>query len=160
MTTELRRLLVLVAVIVGLSAAVASAAGSGDLHAAQQYVAHHCHKGSRQSHALWISDKQFKFNPIYGDCGGGDGHDQRIWFFRNSHFVGHDTKQSSAEIIGSWRNLNTLAFLYVLYRPSDPMCCPTGGAVSVRYRWNGKKVVRLDPLPPRTASKSRPGRYP
>jgi hypothetical protein len=40
------------------------------------------------------------------------------------------------------------------------MCCPAGGAVSVRYRWNGKKVVRLDPLPPRTATKSRPGRYP
>ena len=109
---------------------------------------------------MWITDKQFKFNPIYGDCGGGDGHDQRIWFFRGSHFVGHDDRRSSADIIGSWRDLNTLDFLYVLYRPTDAMCCPTGGAVSVRYRWNGKKVVRLDPLPPRTATKSRPGRYP
>ena len=144
----------------GLSAAVASAAGSGDLRAAQQYVAHHCNNGSVRSHSMWITDKEFKFNALYGDCGGGDGHEQWIWFFHGSHFVGHDAEQSSGDIVGNWRNLNTLAFLYVLYRPSDPDCCPTGGAVSVRYRWNGKKVVRLDPLPPRTASKSRPGRYP
>jgi LppP/LprE lipoprotein len=158
--TEMRRVLVLAAVIAGLFAAVASAAGSGDLRAAQRYVAHHCHKGSVRSRSMWITDKQFKFNALYGDCGGGDGRDQRIWFFRGSHFVGHDDKRSSGDIIGNWRDLNTLAFLYVLYRPTDPMCCPTGGAVSVRYHWNGKKVVRLDPLPPRTASKSRPGRYP
>jgi len=155
-----RRVLAVAVVLVGLSAAVASAAGPGDRRAAERYVARHCHKGSVQSHAMWISDKQFTFNPIYGDCGGGDGHEQRIWFFHGSHFVGHDDKRSSADIIGSWRDLNTLDFLYVLYRPTDAMCCPTGGAVSVRYRWNGKKVVRLDPLPPRTASKSRPGRYP
>lgn len=154
----MRRVLAVAVVLVGLSAAVASAAGSGDRRAAQQYVARHCHKGSVQSHSMWISD--FHFNALYGDCGGGDGHEQRIWFFRGSHFVGHDDKRSSAGIIGSWRDLNTLDFLYVLYRTGDAMCCPTGGAVSVRYRWNGKKVVRLDPLPPRTATKSRPGRYP
>ena len=158
--TEVRRVLVLVAVVAGLSAAVASAAGSGNLGAAERYAAHHCRRGSVRSHSMWIMDKEFRFNALYGDCGGGDGHDQRIWFFRGSHFVGHDDKQSSAEIIGSWRDLDTLAFLYVLYRPADAMCCPTGGAVSVRYRWNGMKVVGLDPLPPRTASKTRPGRYP
>lgn len=156
----MRRVLVLTVALVGLSAAVASAAGTNDLHVAEHYVAHHCHRGSVQSHSMWITDKQFTFNPIYGDCGGGDGHKQRVWFFLGSHFVGSDTKQSSADIIGSWRDLNTLAFLYVLYRTKDAMCCPTGGAVSVRYRWNGKKVVRLDPLPPLNASKSRPGRYP
>jgi LppP/LprE lipoprotein len=109
---------------------------------------------------MWITGQGFHFNALYGDCGGGDGRDQRIWFFHGSRFVGHDDRQSSGEIIGSWRDLDTLAFLYVLYRPSDALCCPTGGAVSVRYRWKGKKVVRLDPLPPRTASKNRPGRYP
>jgi LppP/LprE lipoprotein len=158
--SEMRRVLVLAAVVVGLSAAVASAAGPSGLRVAEHYVARHCHKGSARSHTMWITDPSFHFNALYGDCGGGDGHEQRIWFFRGSRFVGHDDRQSSGEIIGSWRNLNTLAFLYVLYRPADAMCCPTGGAVSVRYRWNGKKVVRLDPLPPRTASKSRPGRYP
>jgi hypothetical protein len=160
MMTDVRRVLVLVAVIAGLSAAVASAAGSGSLRTAEAFVAHHCNKGSVRNHSMWVTDKEFEFNALYGDCGGGDGHDQRIWFFHGSHFVGNDAKKSSGDVIGSWRDLNTLAFLYVLYRPRDPMCCPTGGAVSVRYRWRNGKVVRLDPLPPRTASKSRPGRYP
>jgi hypothetical protein len=160
MMTEMRRVLLLAVLLAGFAAAVASAAGSGDLRTAERYVAHHCRKGSVRSHSMWITDKEFRFNALYGDCGGGDGHDQRIWFFRASHFVGNDTRNSSAAIIGSWRDLDTLAFLYVLYRPADAMCCPTGGAVSVRYRWKGGKVVRLDPLPPRTASKSRPGRYP
>lgn len=109
---------------------------------------------------MWIADSGFHFNALYGDCGGGDGRDQRIWFFRGSHLVGNDAKRSSGDIIGDWRNLDTLAFLYVLYRPTDPDCCPSGGAASVRYRWNGTKVVRLDPLPPRIASRNRPGRYP
>ena len=144
----------------GLSAAAASAAGPGDLRAAEHYVARQCHRGSVQSHSMWMTDREFHFNALYGDCGGGDGHEQRIWFFNGSRFVGHDANRSSGEIIGSWRDLNTMAFLYVLYRSTDAMCCATGGAVSVRYRWNGRKVVRLDPLPPRTATKSRPGRYP
>jgi hypothetical protein len=158
--TDVRRFLVLAVLIAGLSAAVASAAGPSDLRTALRYVDHHCNKGSVRSHEMWATDKMFHFNALYGDCGGGDGRDQWIWFFRDSHFVGHDAKKSSGDIIGNWRDLDTLAFLYVLYRPTDSLCCPTGGAVSVRYHWTGKKVVRLDPLPPRTANKSRPGRYP
>jgi hypothetical protein len=160
MMTEMRRVLVLAAVIAGLSAAVASASGSGSLQVAERYVDHHCHKGSVRDHSMWVSDPSFHINALYGDCGGGDGRDQRIWFFRGSHFVGHDSKQSSASIVGLWRDANTMAFMYVLYRPTDALCCATGGGAVVRYRWNGEKVVRLDPLPPRTASKTRPGRYP
>ena len=158
--TEARRILALAALIAAVSVTAASAAGSTHLSAAQQYVARHCKPDSVRSRSMWITERPFHFNALYGDCGGGDGHDQRIWFFRGSRFVGNDARRSSGDIVGSWRDLNTLAFLYVLYRPSDPMCCPTGGAASVRYRWSGGKVVRLDPLPPRTASKTRPGRYP
>ena len=53
------------------------------------------------------------------------------------------------EVIGLSRDHKTMAFLYVLYRRSDPECCPTGGGTIVRFRWNGKRVIRLDPLPPR-----------
>lgn len=154
------RALVLALVVVSLSAAVASAAGSGDIQAAERYVVHHCNKGSVRNHSMWVTGKSFHVNVLYGDCGGGDGHDQRIWFFHGSRFVGHDDKASSAAIIGLWRDGSTLAFLYVLYRPTDALCCATGGGAVVRFRWKGGKVVRLDPLPPRTASKNRPGRYP
>jgi len=155
-----KRLVALAALCAGICAAAASAAGSTDLRTAQRYVARHCHPGSRRSASMWVEDRGFRFEALYGDCGGGDGHEQRIWFFRGSRFVGTDSKRPSAEILAGWRDLDTLAFLYVLYRPTDPLCCPTGGAVVVRYRWRQGRIVRLDPLPPWTASKSRPGRYP
>jgi hypothetical protein len=52
------------------------------------------------------------------------------------------------EIIGIWRDDQAMAFMYVLYRSGDPNCCPTGGGKIVRFRWNGKRVVALDRLPP------------
>jgi len=89
------------------------------------------------------------FHALYGNCRAGDGRDQYIWFFDRGRFIRTDARKSSHLIIGVWRDDKTMAFLYVLYRQADPECCPTGGAATVRYRWNGKRVVRLDPLPPR-----------
>jgi hypothetical protein len=155
------RLLGLAVIVAATSAAVASAAVSGgSLRTAERFVARHCHHGSVRSKNMWETDRTFHFNALYGDCGGGDGHDQRIWFFDGARFIGADTRGSSAGIIGLWRDLNTITFMYVLYRPSDALCCATGGGTVVRYRWTGKHVVRLDPLPHRTASAHHPGRYP
>lgn len=157
----MRRLLVLTAIVAASSAATASAAvSSGNLRTAERYVERHCNPGSVRSKNMWETDRTFRFNALYGDCGGGDGRDQRIWFFVGGRFVGTDARSSSGSIVGLWRDLNTIAFVYVLYRPKDPVCCATGGGAIVRFRWNGKRVVRLDPLPPRTASGSRAGRYP
>lgn len=154
------RLLALTAIVAGLSAAIASAAvANGNLRAAERYVARHCHRGSVRSTNMWET-RAFRFNALYGDCGGGDGRDQRIWFFAGGRFVGTDARTSSSSIVGLWRDLNTIAFMYVLYRPKDALCCASGGGAIVRYRWTGKRVVRLDPLPPRTANNHHPGRYP
>ena len=38
--------------------------------------------------------------------------------------------------------------MYVLYRQADADCCATGGGAIVRFRLNGKRARRLDPLPP------------
>jgi hypothetical protein len=155
------RLIFLAALVAATSAAVASAAVSGgNLRTAEAFVSRHCHRGSVRSNDMWETDPSFHFNALYGDCGGGDGHDQRIWFFDGAHFIGTDAKTSSAGIIGLWRDLNTIAFMYVLYRPTDALCCATGGGTVVRYHWTGKRIVRLDPLPLRTASVHHPGRYP
>lgn len=161
MSLHAARYAVLAAIVVGACAAMAPAAVSGGgLRTAEHFVAQHCHKGSVRSKDMWESDPSFRFNALYGDCGGGDGHDQRIWFFDGSRFVGTDARASSAAIIGLWRDLNTIAFMYVLYRPSDALCCATGGGAVVRYRWVGKRLVRLDPLPPRRSTGHHPGRYP
>jgi hypothetical protein len=157
----MRRLLVLTAVAAATSVAVASAAvSSGGLRTAERFVARHCHRGSVRSKNMWETDPAFHFNALYGDCDGGDGHDQRIWFFNGTRFVGTDARISSAGIVGLWRDVNTIAFMYVLYRTNDALCCATGGGKVVRYRWTGKRIVRLDPLPRRTASSRHPGRYP
>ena len=90
------------------------------------------------------------FNALYGNCQAGDGRDQHIWFFKGRHLVGTDTREpdSSKDIIGVWRTGDTIAFMYVLYRRSDPNCCPTGGGKIVRFRLQGNQVRPLDALPP------------
>ena len=96
---------------------------------------------------MWI--RGWRLNALYGDCGGGDGHDQHVYFFERGRFVGSDRLGTSSEIAGMWRDNTIFAFMYVLYRPNDALCCPTGGGSIVRYRWNGKRFRALDPAPPR-----------
>ena len=127
---------------------------SGDqrLRAAIRYVRGECGANAEPQSNMWM--KAFTFNALYGNCMAGDGRDQHIWFFFRGRFVGTDARESSKDIIGIWRGDRTMAFMYVLYRSSDPNCCPTGGGKIVRFHWNGKRPVAIDRLPP---SLIRPG---
>jgi hypothetical protein len=69
----------------------------------------------------------WRFNALFGNCRGGDG----------------------AEVFGLWRDDKTFAFMYVIYKPQDALCCPTGGGEIVRYKWNGRQFQALDRAPPR-----------
>ena len=100
---------------------------------------------------LWEAD--FAFNALYGNCRANDGTDQHVWFFDHGRFVGRDAPTPSHDIVGLWRGDKTIAFMYVLYRPSDPNCCATGGGAIVRFRWNGKRAQPLDPVPPQADTK-------
>jgi hypothetical protein len=139
-------------VVLALAAFVvpgAVAAQDPSLVQARAFVDKRCPKDEREiSSQMWIAGLG-GFNALYGNCRAGDGRDQRVWFFERGRFVGVDASTSSHDIVGVWRDDRTIAFLYVLYRRSDPECCPTGGGAIVRFRWNGKRVARLDPLPPR-----------
>ena len=118
------------------------------LAAALAFVNSRCPRLEREiDKDMWFAG--VKFNALYGNCRAGDGRDQHVWFFDGTRFVGTDARKSSHDIVGVWRDDKRLAFLYVLYRQFDPECCPTGGGTIVRFRWNGKRVIRLDPLPPR-----------
>lgn len=133
-------------------ARTAPAARSSDLERALAFVKSRCpgpqrHVSTRMWEAGWA------FDALYGNCLAADGSDGHIWFFDRGRFVGRDAPTSSREIIGLWRNDRTIAVMYVLYRQSDPDCCATGGGAIVRFRWNGKRVRRLDPLPPRADTK-------
>lgn len=140
--------LALTAAVVAVALPAAHAAARTNLARAEAYVDKRCPADTRGvSSSMWIAD--FSFNALYGNCRAGDGRDQHIWFFARGRFVGLDAPTSSHDIIGLWRDDTTIVVMYVLYRQSDPECCPTGGGAIVRFRWNGKRVVRLDPLPPR-----------
>lgn len=78
----------------------------------------------------------------------GDGYAKKAFFFYRGRYLGTDTSQESASILVMWQDGETVALMYVLYRPQDPMCCPTGGGAIVRYHWNGARLVPLDPIPP------------
>jgi hypothetical protein len=90
----------------------------------------------------------WRFNALYGNCRAGDGSDQHAWFFDRGRFIRVDSETPSLHLVGLWRDNTTIAFLYVLYRHSDPSCCATGGGAIVRYRLEQGRVRRLDPLPP------------
>lgn len=79
------------------------------------------------------------------------GRAQRVFFFvRGRGFIGTDTEGYSASISLSWSNDTVIAVSYGLYRESDAMCCPTGGAATVRFQWNGSRLEPVDPIPPST----------
>jgi LppP/LprE lipoprotein len=142
------RLPVLLVGLVVLSTPAASAAKAPDLHRAEAFVDKQCPADEREiSTQMWVPE--FGLNVLYGNCRAGDGRDQHVWFFAHSRFVGSDAPNSSHDIVGIWRDDKTIAFMYVLYRQSDPECCPTGGGAMVRFRWNGTRITRLDPLPRR-----------
>jgi hypothetical protein len=143
---------VLLVVSALLAAAAAPAAKDPNLAKAEAFVDKRCPADERQiSAGMW--EAGLRFNALYGNCRAGDGRDQHVWFFDRGSFLGTDAPDPSREIIGLWRDGRTIAFLYVLYRRSDPNCCPTGGGAVVRFRWyGGRRVVRVDPLPPRLFS--------
>ncbi len=72
---------------------------------------------------------------------------QRAFFFIGDGFVGNDLEEPSASIEFAWRSADTIALAYAVYRPNDRSCCPTGGAMNVRYRWTGLEIGALDPVP-------------
>jgi hypothetical protein len=138
---------VLVTLLVVVSG-TAPASGDRNLRIARAFVHARCNRFAPLPNAsMW--EKGWRLNALYGDCGGGDGRDQHVWFFVGHRFVGEDDRQPSNGIIGLWRDPTHIAFMYVLYRRKDPECCPTGGGAVVRFHWNGRRFVALDPLPPR-----------
>lgn len=87
-----------------------------------------------------------------------DGYDQRAFFFAGGRYLGTDALDASAGIRVVWRDDTTVALGYALYRSSDGFCCPTGGEAVVRFRWDGQRLVALDPIPPE-APGAQTGRY-
>ena len=85
---------------------------------------------------------------IASAAGSADAHVQRAFFFVDGRFLRTDLADASAGIQVAWRNNATIALSYAIYSADEPMCCPKGGAMIVRYAWTGTRLEALDPIPP------------
>jgi LppP/LprE lipoprotein len=84
--------------------------------------------------------------------GSADGTAQRAFFFAAGRFVGPDTPDDSAGIRIDSARPPVIALTYQLFNPRDPQCCATAGTTTVRYRWDGRRVAPLGPIPPSSIS--------
>ena len=145
--------LLLLALVLGTASGGATA-GNRDLTAALAYWRSlGCQPWAKPDTSMWM--RGARFNALFGNCRAGDGHDQHVLFLDRARFAGTDGLGTSSEILGIWRDEKTFAFMYVLYRPHDALCCPTGGGKIVRFRWSGKRFRALD-RPPRRQNGSLP----
>jgi hypothetical protein len=77
-----------------------------------------------------------------------DSYDQRAFFFLRDRYLGTDTRLPSARISLAAQDNTTVTIEYTLYRRRDPLSDPTGSSATVRYHWNGRRLVPMDPIPP------------
>jgi hypothetical protein len=91
----------------------------------------------------------FAFNVLIGTYRqSADGYNKRAFFFLGDRYLGMDARRPSAQVREVWRDDRTIALLYVLYRRSDALCCPTAGGAIVRFDLKGPRVVARDRVPP------------
>jgi hypothetical protein len=111
-------------------------------------------QGYRPKVSTW--EPSFKLNMLIGTAtGSADGYNRRAFFFYGNRYLGTDASAPSAQLQEVWREDRTIALLYILYRSNEPLCCPTAGGAIVRFRWNGSRLVALDPIPPTRGSRHR-----
>lgn len=69
------------------------------------------------------------------------------FFFVRTHYLGHDSLSPSARVtvVGNTRRTVTLA--YRTYGASEPACCPRGPRVTVRFVWNGSRLLAEGTIP-------------
>jgi len=84
--------------------------------------------------------------------GSADGTAQQAFFFWHGRYIGTDTSDISAGIRLASQTDDTATLVYRLYNPQDPQCCSTAGQATVRYRYDGSRLVPLDPIPPSSST--------
>lgn len=68
-----------------------------------------------------------------------DGTGQAVLLFRGRRFLGWASAFDTLRL-GVIRKGHSIAVNYGVYRGNDPFCCPSS-IKTVRYRWNGARIV-------------------
>jgi LppP/LprE lipoprotein len=80
--------------------------------------------------------------------GSADARTQQAFFFVGDRFIGTDTADPSAGISVAGQSGDEVTLAYELYKPSDALCCPSGGMAQVAYRWTGTRLQPQGAIPP------------
>jgi hypothetical protein len=94
-------------------------------------------------------------------AGSDDGYSHQAFFFEDERYLGTDASDPSAAIKVVSEGDTEVTLAYDLYRPHDPLCCPSGGTATVRFQLDNGRLQALDPIPPvssaTAASRNRSG---
>lgn len=133
-------------------AAASTSTDMGEYGVPPQWV-HDVLANARGGHQLvdgstWQPDADI--NVVTGSMlGGATGRGMYAFFFSaDDGYIGTDALEASNTLGITWRDDETIAIEYVLYRDGDPGCCPTGGSAVVRFHWDGNQLSALDEIPP------------
>jgi hypothetical protein len=77
------------------------------------------------------------FGMVLSDSGDGTG--QAVLLFRGARFLGWAAGRDTLHLSVGHRG-DAITVRYGAYRGNDPFCCPSSFK-TVRYRWNGKRIV-------------------
>jgi LppP/LprE lipoprotein len=79
---------------------------------------------------------------------GTQGPGRRAFFFVGRRYIGNDATSPSARLRVGKQTERTVTIVYTLWRGGDRACCPKGGSVRVRFRWEGGRLRALGTIPP------------
>ena len=133
--------------------AAASAAGpsraAAKRYAHRTYIVQFHHRRpfalNGRRHAVRAKDGSLitAFPMLLADSGDGTG--QAVELFRGRRFLGWASAYDTVALRVSARR-RAIAVRYGVFRGDDPFCCPSS-TKTVRYRWNGSRIV-ADGTPP------------
>jgi hypothetical protein len=84
--------------------------------------------------------------------GSGDGYGQQAFFFVNGHYIGTDSKESSATVKVVSQGDTEVTLGYPLYRKGDPLSSPSGGEAKVTFQLNNGSLTPLGKIPSASSS--------
>jgi hypothetical protein len=78
--------------------------------------------------------------------GSASGHNQQAFFFVGRQYIGTATWVPTASLAYVGQTSTRVRLRYGVFGPGSGDCCPTSHRI-VRFKWNGRRLVALDPIP-------------
>lgn len=137
----MRRLLLVVVAAFGLAVATAEAASPR-----QAAVALVRSKGYSPDSTRTYKPRATLRVLVATATGSVDGHNQRAFFFVGRRYLGTDALYPHASLAYVGQTSTTVRLRYGVYGKGSGQCCPTSHR-TVRFHWNGRRLVALDRIP-------------